>query len=165
MQLKRKKESDSYVEQKALLDKELVDKKSAVEREFAEREATIATNEKEFAEFKIKVQNFPALLENATRETEKSVIDKIEFKYKHQSELAQKDIEGERNLHKQLVQSLESKIKEQAELIKQLTQKVNESGQKVQTIAIKAIESSTGGISTSRIVSGNYEKNSEQQTK
>jgi hypothetical protein len=38
---------------------------------------------------------------------------------------------------------------------------VNESGQQVQTIAIKAIE----GASTQRIFSSNYEKVSEQQAK
>jgi hypothetical protein len=165
LQLKRKKESDSYAEQKTLLEKELIDKKDAAEKEFAQREAAIVLNEKEFAELKIKAQNFPSVLENTVKETEKSIKEKIEFTFKHQSELSQKEIEGERNLHKQIVQSLENKIKEQTELIKQLTQKVNDAGQQVQTIAIKAIESSSGGLSSSRMISGNYEKNPEQQTK
>ena len=165
LQLKRKKDSDAYSEQKELLEKELVDKRTAVEKELTEREKTVALKEKELAELKAKVENFPKELENAVKETEKSVVEKIEFKFRHQSELSQKEIEGERNLHKQLVQSLENKIKEQTEQIKQLTQKVNESGQQVQTIAIKAIESAAGGASSQRVFSTGFEKNSEPQTK
>lgn len=161
LQLKRKKDSDTYSEQKALLEKELVDKRSTVEKELTEREKTVALKEKELVELKTKVENFPKELENAVKETEKSVLEKIEFKFRHQSELSQKEIEGERNLHKQLVQSLENKIKEQTEQIKQLILKVNESGQQVQTIALKAIE----GASPQRVFSTAFEKNSDPQTK
>lgn len=161
LQLKRKKDSDAYTEQKELLGKELVEKKQAVEKELSERENIIASKEKEFAELKTKVENFSKDLDKAVRETEKSVIEKIELRYKHQSELSLKEIEGERNLHKQLVLSLESKIKEQTEQIKQLVLKVNESGQQVQTIAIKAIESASGGASLQRAFSASVEKNIE----
>lgn len=150
LQLKRKKDADAYAEQKAKLEKEL-----------SAREAAITSNEKEFAELKAKVEQFPKELENVVKETEKSTIEKLEFKYKHQSELAQKEIDGEKNLHKLLVQSLENKVKEQAEQIKQLTQKANEAGQQVQNIAVKAIE----GASAQRMFTSNYEKHSEQQSK
>ncbi len=159
--LKRKKDSDTYSEQKELLEKELVDKRTTVEKELTEREKIVAAKEKELAELKTKVENFSKELESAVKETEKSVIEKIEFKFRHQSELSQKEIEGERNLHKQLVQSLENKITEQTEQIKQLVLKVNESGQQVQTIAIKAIESAAGGASLQRVFSTGTEKNTE----
>ena len=122
-------------------------------------------SEKLTSEFKSKVDQFPNELENTIQETEKSVIDRIELKYKHQSEIAQKEMEGERNLNKQMILSLENKIKEQADQVKQLTQKVNDSGQQVQTIAIKAIESTAGGTVAQRMFSQNYEKHSEQQVK
>lgn len=164
LQLKRKKEADTFAEQKAKLEKELIDKRIAAEKELSEREKIVSSKEKEFAELSAKVAQFSKELENAIKETEKSVIEKIEFKYKHQSELAQKEIEGERNLNKQMILTLENKIKEQAEQIKQLTLKANESTQQVQTIAIKAIESA-GGASAQRMFTPNYEKHSEQQTK
>ncbi len=165
LQLKRKKEADEYNEQKSKLEKELVEKRTSLEKELSERESIVAAKEKESAEMKLKVEQFPKALENAIKETEKSVIEKIEFKFKHQSELAQKEMEGERNLNRQMIISLENKIKEQAEQVKQLTQKVNDSGQQVQTIAIKAIESTAGGTVAQRMFSQNYEKHSEQQAK
>jgi len=165
LQLKRKKDTDTYNEQKTKLEKDLIEKRNAVEKELSERETNVASKERELSELKLKVEQFPQELEYTVKETEKSVIDKLEFKYKHQAELAQKDIEGERNLNKQIIASLENKIKEQAELIKQLTQKVNDSGQQVQTIAIKAIESTAGSAAAQRMFAGNYEKHSEQQSK
>ena len=165
LQLNRKKEIDTYEQKKVLLEKELHDKKASVEKDFVERESTIAEKEKGHAELKSKVEQFPKQLENAIKETEKSVLEKIEFKYKHQSELEQKEIAGERNLNKQMIVSLENKIKEQAEQIKQLTQKVNEASQQVQTIAIKAIESAAGGTSSQRMFTPGYERTNEQQKK
>jgi len=164
LKLNRKKDADNYLEQKARLDKELSDKRASVEKELNEREEIVAAREKEFSELKLKVEQFPKELENAIKETEKSVIEKIELKYKHQAELAQKEMEGERSLNKQMIISLENKIKEQAEQIKQLTLKVNDSGQQVQTIAIKAIESSSSNAAQ-RMFSQNFERHSEQQIK
>ncbi len=165
LQLNRKKEIDTYEQKKILLEKELHDKKASVEKDFVERESTIAEKEKGLAELEAKVEQFPKQLENAIKETEKSVLEKIEFKYKHQSELEQKEIAGERNLNKQMILSLENKIKEQAEQIKQLSQKVNEASQQVQTIAIKAIESASGGTSSQRMFTPGYERTNEQQKK
>ena len=165
LQLNRKKEIDTYEQKKVLLEKELHDKKASVEKDFVERESTIAEKEKGLAELEVKVEQFPKQLENAIKETEKSVLEKIEFKYKHQSELEQKEIAGERNLNKQMILSLENKIKEQAEQIKQLSQKVNEASQQVQTIAIKAIESAAGGTSSQRMFTPGYERTNEQQKK
>ena len=165
LQLKRKKDADEFADQKAKLDKELIDKRTSVEKELSEREANVVLKEKELAELKAKVEQFPKVLETTIKETEKTVSEKIEFKYKHQSELAQKEMEGEGSLHKQIVQSLENKIKEQTEQIKQLTQKANESVQQVQVIAIKAIESAAGGATAQRFFTSNYEKHSDQQTK
>jgi len=164
LKLNRKKDADNYLEQKTRLDKELSDKRASVEKELNEREEIVAAREKEFSELKLKVEQFPKELENAIKETEKSVIEKIELKYKHQAELAQKEMEGERSLNKQMIISLENKIKEQAEQIKQLTLKVNDSGQQVQTIAIKAIESSSSNAAQ-RMFSQNFERHSEQLSK
>ena len=62
--------------------------------------------------------------------------------------MIQKETEGEQKLHEQAVEALQSKIRDQEELIRQLTQKADESVQQVQTIAVKAIE----GASAQRIV-------------
>lgn len=125
-------------------------------KDLGEREAAAALREKEYEELKRKVEQFPGQLESAVKQTEKDVTERIDMKYRHQSELTQKEIEGERNLNKQIVHSLETKIKEQADLIRQLTDKVDNAGKQVQMIAVKAIE----GASTQRAIS--FEKTSEQ---
>lgn len=157
LQLTRKKEMDSYLEEKERLEKELLDKKTNFEKELAEREAATAMKEKEFSELQAKAAKFPQDLEKAIADTERMVTERLEFKYTHQIELTQKEIEGERNLNKQTIASLEKKIKEQEEQIKQLSAKSNEASLQVQTIAIKAIE----GASTARIYNPPYEKNQE----
>ena len=79
-------------------------------------------------------------MEKAVLNAEKSAAERLEIKYRHDAELAAKEIEGERKLSKQMISGLEGKIKEQEELIRQLTQKANEAGNQVQNIAFKAIE-------------------------
>ena len=153
LQLKRKKDNDVYEARKAALEKELKEKKDAVEKELSEREALVTARESELNELKARVAEFPAQIEKAIKETEKSVIERLEFKYKHEAELATKEIEGERKLNKQVVSALEAKIKEQDAYIRQLNQKTDQAGQQVQTIAIKAIE----GASSQRIFGKNYE--------
>jgi hypothetical protein len=148
LQLTRKKETDSYEARKAALEKELAEKESRAEKELSEREAIIAAREKELADLRARVSAFPAELEKAIKDTEKSVTARIESAYRHQAELAAKEVEGDTKLYKQTITALEKKIKEQEEQIRQLTQKTNEAGLQVQNIAIKAIE----GASAQRII-------------
>lgn len=157
LQLKRKKDNDSYEAKRSALEKELNEKRATVERELSDREAFLSSKEKELEDLKAQVAEFPKQLEKAIKDTEKSVMEKLEFTYKHQAELAAKEIEGERKLNKQLISALEAKIKEQDEYISQLTQKADQAGKQVQNIAIKAIE----GASSQRIFSKNYENSRE----
>jgi hypothetical protein len=147
LQLKRKKEADVYEENAANLEKELTEKKAAFEKEFIERESSLSAREKELAELKARVDLFPKELEKAIKDAEKSVTERLNFTHSHEAELASKEIEGDRKLYQQKIAALESKIGEQDDLIKQLTQKANEAGLQVQSIAIKAIE----GASSQRI--------------
>lgn len=162
LQLQRKKDKDAYESNKNALEKELEEKKAAVEKDLAERQAIIESKEKELVELRQKVGAFPSELEKAIKDTEKSVMEKIEINYKHQTELAAKEIEGERKLYQQMIAALETKLKEKEEQIRQLTQKVNESGNQVQSIALKAIESSSGQRGFS---GGGFERTPEQQQK
>lgn len=154
--LERKKDEDAYAAKKAQMEKELLQKKEGMTKDLDEREAVISAKEKEYAELKAKVEQFPLQMESATKQAEKAVTEKIELNYKHEVELTQREIEGERKLNKQIIQSLENKIKEQADLIRQLTEKADAAGKQVQMIAVKAIE----GASTQRAIA--FEKAAEQ---
>lgn len=140
LQLARKKDKDGYETRKAALEKDLVEKKAALEEELSEREEAVSAREIELAELKAKVDGLTKDIDKAVKDTEKAVTDRIETKYKHQLELIQKEIEGERKLKDQMIAALQQKIKEQDELLRQTTQKANDSIQQVQAIAVKAIE-------------------------
>jgi hypothetical protein len=149
LQLTRKKDSDEYEAKKAGLEKELTDRKASYERELAEREQAVVLREKELEELRVKVESFPKELERAIKETEKTITERFEFKFRHEKELTAKEIEGERRLSQQTIEALERKIEEQGEQVRQLTQRANEATLQVQNIAIKAIE---GASSSPRII-------------
>jgi hypothetical protein len=155
---KRLAETDAYEAKKAALEKELKDRREAFEKEFGSREATLKAQEKELEDLRKKAQNFPVELDKAIKDTEKTVREKIEILYKHQSEILHKEIDGERKLHTQAMASLEAKIAEKDALIAQLTLKVNETGKQVQDIAVKAID----GASRLRVIREWPEKEREQ---
>lgn len=146
LQTKRKKESDLYDARKASLEKELAD-----------RETALAVREKELADLKGKVESFPAEMEKAIKQAEKGVQERLEGQYRHQAEVAQKELEGERKLTKHIISSLENKIKEQEELIRQLSQRASEAVSQVQSIAVKALE----GAAVHRAFAASHDKGSE----
>ena len=148
LQLKRKKEADDYETRKGLREKELTEKKAAFEKDVAEREQYLTSREDELEDLRTRVESFPKELERAVRDTEKAVLERIEVKYKHQAELAAKEMEGERKLAEQTIAALDKKIVEQEEQLRQLTQRASEAGLQVQEIAIKAIE----GAASARII-------------
>jgi chromosome segregation ATPase len=157
LKLQRKKDQDGYEARKAALEKELEDKRQALERSWAEREAALAAREKELADLRARVEAFPKELEKAVRDTEKAVTERLEFKHRHEAEMRAKEIEGERRLSQQVIDSLEARIKEQDEQIRQLTQRANEAGLQVQSIAVKAIE----GASAWRALATAHERGGE----
>lgn len=140
VQLERKKEQDLYEENRNSLEKELVAKKEIFYKELSEREAIIKTHEEEYKMLKVRVDQFPLELEKAIKETEKTTRESIERNYKYQIDLTSKEVDGERKLTQQMITSLQTKIKEQETFIRQLTQKADDAGTQVQSIALKAIE-------------------------
>lgn len=140
VQLQRKKEQDAYAVEKAAREKALEAKGQELEKSWAEREAALSSREQALADLQARVEAFPKELEKAVRDTEKAVTERLQFTYKHEGAMLAKEIEGERRLSQQSIASLEAKIREQDEQIRQLTQKANEAGLQVQSIAIKAIE-------------------------
>jgi hypothetical protein len=143
LQLERKKDQDSYETKKFALEKELVEQKEAFYKECAEREAALKSQEEELKQMRSRVEQFPHELEKSVRETEKTTREQLERTYKYQIDLSAKEIDGERKLNQQMIGTLQAKIKEQELFIKQLTQKTDEASSQVQTIALKALDSSS----------------------
>jgi hypothetical protein len=130
--------------QQQALEKELADRRVLLEQEFAKREGNILAKEQELQSLRVQAEEAPKKLQQAIVDTEKSVTDRLRFKYDYEVKLAQKEVEGERKLSQQMITTLEAKIKQQEQQIKELTEKTNHAGLQVQQIAVKAIESTSG---------------------
>lgn len=158
--LLRQKEKHQYESEKELLEKELTLQRISLEKDFEEREEKLITQEQEFKVLKEKAEKFPAELQKAIQETEKSVTERLKFKYDYESKLTQKEVEGERKLYQQMISALEAKVNQLETQVKHLADKTNQANLQVQDIAVKAIE----GASHQRYI-GSYLEKSMEQTK
>ncbi|MCX7114348.1 MAG: hypothetical protein NTW08_00305 [Gammaproteobacteria bacterium] len=141
--LTRQKEQDHYATVKDSLEKELISRRTALEEEFAAREAIIATQEQEFNSLKQKSEKFPEELQKAIQDTSDTLIERLTFKFDYETKLAQKEVEGERKLFQQMIVALEAKVGQLESQTKQLADKSNQANLQVQDIAVKAIESAS----------------------
>jgi len=142
LQQKRKKEDDEFELKKAKQESELKEKKIAFEKEYAEREKTIAEKEQEFEALKKAADNFPKELEKDVQEANVALEAKLSAEFKYKTDLSAKDTEGIMQLKNLQIATLENKIKEMDAQSNLLGQKAETAEKSVKDIALKAIESS-----------------------
>lgn len=159
--LTRQKEEDQYNLAQELLEKELTSKRTALEQEFAAREARIIAQEQEFQTLKQAAEKFPEELQKSIENTTTTVTDRLSFKFDYETKLAQKEVEGERKLFQQMICALEAKVAHLESQAKHLSDKSNQANLQVQDIAVKAIESAS---LQRRFIPNSYEKSVEQAT-
>ena len=138
--LTRTKEQDQYLEQKQLLEKELIEKRLTLEQEFKLREEKLAASEQELIMLKDAIQTFPAEKQQAILEAETTLSQRLNFKYEYEAKLTQTEMEGERKLYQQTIANLEAKVAKLEAQIGQFTERANQANMQVQDIAIKAID-------------------------
>jgi hypothetical protein len=126
----RLKEKDSYEAARAKKEAELL-----------EREKTLKENETLFTEYKNRAEAFDKELGGAVSKAEKQLHEELERSYRHEKELSQKEIDGERKLREQVIASLEVKIKELEKQNADLSKKAADAGGQMQALALKALES------------------------
>lgn len=151
----RKLEQDAYEAGKAALEKEILEKREAFERDLKARMEAVALKETEYAELKAKAGAFPAELQKQTAEAKANAVIEIEQRYQHEISMLKKEMESEQKLHQQMVSMLEAKIKENDAQLTQLAAKADTAGKQVQEIAVKAIE---GAAKSSQITREIYQK-------
>ncbi|MFH1644676.1 MAG: hypothetical protein ABIA74_05910 [bacterium] len=160
LELSRRKEENEYQEKRKLIEKELEEKKSKLD----EKEKELKSREEETIRLKTKVDEFPQELEKTISKAKKEVTEELTNKYKFEMELKEKEITGDKKLYSQIIKSFEEKIKEQEKLIDQLTQKADTASNQVQTMACKALETSSQRLVNTYSASQSYEnKNKESQ--
>jgi len=142
LQLARKKDKDQYEQKKAMLDKELTQKRESFESEISAREQVVAAAEKELAELRSKAENFHAELEKAVQTAIKETTAQLDKEHKFEKQLLLKDHDGEIKLKNQQIESLLSKIKDLEIQLKQAYSKADNAENNTKEITLKAIQSS-----------------------
>ena len=143
LKIRRQKEQDEYDSKKLLLEKELTDKKLRFEQEVSSRELNLKNTEAELAELRKNNAEFPAKLEKALKDKEAEVSKQLQTKYGFDIQLMVKQSEADVRLKDQAINSLQEKIKEQQEQLKEYSDKANRAEANVKDIAVKAIENAS----------------------
>jgi len=138
---------DRFEDEKAKLEKEIQLKKVQMEGELKEREKVIAQKEEELNELRKKVSLFPKEMETAVNKVIKETSERLNLEAKNKEELLKKEFTGEKNVLTTRIESLEKTAKEQSAQVAGLTQFLEKANQKVQEIAVKALESSAAAKS------------------
>jgi len=137
--------------EKQALENQMKTLKEQTEKELNEREKEIKSREEEFKSLQVQVAEFPQKLEAAVAKAVKESSERIEIETKYQKDLLQKEFEGQRNVLTSRIQSLEKTVKEQNEQIAKLSTQQDTAYQKIQDVAVKAIEGASKASSFSEL--------------
>ena len=143
LKIKRQKEQDEYDLKKSQLEKGLTDKKAQFEQEISSRELNLKNTEAELAELRKNNTAFPAMLDKALKDKEAEVSKQLQTKFGFDIKLMEKQNEADIRLKDQTINSLQERIKELIEQLKEYTDKANRAEANVKDIAVKAIENAS----------------------
>ena len=138
---------DEFKDGKTRLEREMALRKEQMEKELLDRERAVAETESELEELRNKVDAFPEQLQASVNKAIKETTERMKIDEKSREELLEKEFEGQRNVSTAKIESLEKTLKEQSEQIARLSQQLEKAYQKVQDIAVKAIEGSASSKS------------------
>ncbi|MCX5646897.1 MAG: hypothetical protein NTZ17_19790 [Phycisphaerae bacterium] len=133
-------EKAKLLAEKAQIENEMKVLREQTEKDLQERERQVAERQKEFGSLQVQVQEFPKQLDAAVAAAAKDATERIGREAKYQHDLLQKDFEGQKNVLTSRIQSLEKTVKEQADQLARLSQQQESAYQKIQDVAVKAIE-------------------------
>lgn len=143
LKIRRKKEEDEYENQKAQLERELVERKEKFEQEITSREQVLKSAEAELVELRKANLEFPAKLDQALKDKENEITKQLQTKYDFDIKLLEKQNEIDIRLKDQMITSLQEKITELQAQLKDYAEKANRAEGNVKDIAVKAIENSS----------------------
>jgi hypothetical protein len=149
--LERKKAQDKYDEDVRLTEKKNQEKQEALEKGWAQREATLKEREEELKTLRKESQEFPARLQKEAQATAEQARRETEAKFQQQMLVLQKDSETEKRVAALQVKSLEETVARQQSQIAAIEKQLADAKQQVQDIAVKAIEGASGAKALSHI--------------
>jgi hypothetical protein len=134
---------DKLNDEKATLEKEILTKREAAEKEFTAREKAIAEHEQELAQLRQRAAAFPKELETTVDKAVKDLADRLKAEAKAREDLLRKEHEGERNVLAARIEALDRLVKDLTTQNAKLANQAEAAYQKVQEIAEKAIDGSS----------------------
>jgi len=157
-------EKAKLLAEKAQIENEMKVLREQTEKNLQDREKQVAEREKEFESLQTQVQEFPKRLETAVAAAAKDATERIQREAKYQQDLLHKDFEGQKNVLTARIQSLEKTAKEQADQLAKLSQQQEAAYQKIQDVAVKAIEGASKVGSFAGLVHTLREQTKKQST-
>jgi len=134
---------DAFQDEKNRLTKAIETQKAEMETSLGAREKAVADRERAIAELEQKVNGFPGELEAAVKKAVQDISGRLTADAKSREELLKKEFDGERKVLTTKIEALEKMVKEQHEQIGRLSQQLEKSYEKVEDIAVKAVQSAS----------------------
>lgn len=134
---------DKLSDEKATLEKEILMKREAFDKEFAAREKAIAESEQELVQLRQRAGTFPKELESTVEKAVKDATDRLKAEAKAREDLLRKEHEGERNVLATRIEAMDRLVKDLTAQNSKLAAQAEAAYQKVQDIAEKAIDGSS----------------------
>jgi hypothetical protein len=134
---------DQFSDEKVKLERALVEKRTQLEKELAEREQAVAAREAELTTLRSRAEEFPAQLQAAVAQAISQATENAQEDAVAREELLKREFAGEKNVLTTRIGSLEATVKEQAAQLQKLSQQAEKAYTQVQDIAVKAIEGSS----------------------
>ncbi len=144
---------DQFEDEKSRLERDIQHTKERMEQELGEREKAVAQREEELSVLRTKAASFPREMEAAINGAVKEATARVQLDGKNREELLRKEFDGERNVLKTRIESVEQLAKEQSEQTSRLSQQLEKAYGQVQDIAVRTVEGSShskslGGLMT-----------------
>ena len=131
---------DDYKERKKMLLRELAEKQQKKDKDWANREKVLKTNESDFEKYKTKVDGFDKELEEQTKKSKDKAIKEASRKAKVEMELYEKEVEGKRKIAALQISELGDTIERQKERIIELNVELKTALEQVKALSLKALE-------------------------
>ncbi len=140
LNLRRELNEEQYQITQQALYHELAEIKQEQEKQWNEKEKAIADREKQQKEAKEKVESFEKEKEAAIKKAKDEGRGLGNYHAKIKSDMLGKEIEGQKRLYEQQIQSLEETINVNNARLMKLSQQLESAQKQVQDLAVKAIE-------------------------
>ncbi|WP_315889746.1 coiled-coil domain-containing protein [Kovacikia minuta] len=142
-QRSRKIATDDYEETKRQIERELQETRQAKEKDWAERERTLAANQTLLEEYQRKVAAIPNELDEAIKKAREEGIRDANQDAKIKADLLEKEWEAAKQGYEFQIQSLEAKVQKQTEQIAETTTQLQAALRQAQELAMRAFDSSS----------------------